>query len=72
MSDAVFAAFPAVWRLQLMIETWNVASWKLAERCAFVREGLLMEDTTLQNLTFRGSHTSNRSTAFACVPIKPS
>jgi len=41
MSDHLFEAFPKVWRLQLIIETWNVASWKLAERCAFVREGLL-------------------------------
>jgi ribosomal-protein-serine acetyltransferase len=41
MSDHVFAAFPAVFRQQLMIETWNVASWRLAERCGFVREGLL-------------------------------
>jgi RimJ/RimL family protein N-acetyltransferase len=31
----------AIHRLQLVIETWNVASWKLAERCGFVREGLL-------------------------------
>jgi RimJ/RimL family protein N-acetyltransferase len=28
-------------RLQLIIETWNVASWRLAERRGFVREGLL-------------------------------
>jgi RimJ/RimL family protein N-acetyltransferase len=39
--DHLFAATPEVHRLQLMIETWNVASWRLAERCAFVREGLL-------------------------------
>ena len=41
MSDHLFETFPNIWRLQLIIETWNVASWKLAERCAFVREGLL-------------------------------
>lgn len=41
ITNHLFEAFPAVWRLQLIIETWNVASWKLAERCAYVREGLL-------------------------------
>lgn len=29
------------YRLQLIIEVWNVASWKVAERCGYVREGLL-------------------------------
>lgn len=40
-SDHLFAARPGVYRQQLVIETWNVASWKLAERCGFVREGLM-------------------------------
>lgn len=41
MVDHLFSAADDVFRLQLIIETWNVASWKLAERCGFVREGLL-------------------------------
>lgn len=41
MGDHLLAVFPAVFRLQLIIETWNVASWRLAERCGYVREGLL-------------------------------
>ena len=40
-SDHLFEARPEFYRLQLIIETWNVPSWKLAERCGFVREGLL-------------------------------
>ncbi|HEX3407386.1 MAG TPA: GNAT family protein, partial [Caulobacteraceae bacterium] len=36
-----FAAMPAFYRQQLIIEVWNTPSWKLAERCGFVREGLL-------------------------------
>jgi [ribosomal protein S5]-alanine N-acetyltransferase len=40
-SDHLFAEIPAFFRQQLMIEVWNTASWKLAERCGFVREGLL-------------------------------
>lgn len=39
--DHLFGAAPGFYRLQLLIETWNTPSWKLAERCAFVREGLL-------------------------------
>lgn len=41
LSDHLFECLIDVFRLQLIIETWNVASWKLAERCGFVREGLL-------------------------------
>lgn len=41
LSDYLFAQQPNVYRQQLMIEVWNTASWKLAERCGFVREGLL-------------------------------
>ena len=40
-SDLVHAERPAVWRQQLLIETWNTPSWKLAERCGFLREGVL-------------------------------
>lgn len=40
-SDLLFAERPAIYRQQLMIEAWNTASWKLAERCGFTREGLL-------------------------------
>lgn len=40
-SDHLFAERPAAFRQQLLIEVWNTASWKLAERCGFVREGLL-------------------------------
>jgi ribosomal-protein-alanine N-acetyltransferase len=40
-SDLLFAEIPNFHRQQLIIEVWNTASWKLAERCGFVREGLL-------------------------------
>lgn len=40
-SDHLFDQVPGFYRLQLMIEAWNTPSWKLAERCGFVREGLL-------------------------------
>lgn len=40
-ADLLFEERPRVHRLQLMIEVWNTASWKLAERCGFVREGLV-------------------------------
>jgi len=40
-SNYLFANRPSYYRLQLVIETWNVPSWKLAERCGFVREGLM-------------------------------
>ncbi|HEY1929303.1 MAG TPA: GNAT family protein [Caulobacteraceae bacterium] len=41
LTDYLFVAKQSVHRIQLLIEAWNVPSWKLAERCAFVREGLL-------------------------------
>lgn len=41
LADLLFAERPAFHRLQLMIEVWNTASWRLAERCGFVREGLV-------------------------------
>ena len=40
-SDYLFAQIPTFFRQQLIIEVWNTPSWKLAERCGFVREGLL-------------------------------
>lgn len=40
-SDYLFAQIPTAYRQQLVIEVWKTASWKLAERCGFVREGLL-------------------------------
>ncbi len=32
---------PGVGRLQLFVEPWNEGSWRLAEACGFMREGLL-------------------------------
>lgn len=40
-SSYLFEQRPNHYRQQLMIEAWNVASWKTAERAGFVREGLL-------------------------------
>ena len=40
-SDYLFAEFPDIFRHQLLIEVWNTASWKFAERCGFLREGVL-------------------------------
>jgi RimJ/RimL family protein N-acetyltransferase len=40
-SDLLFRERPDFYRQQLMIEVWNTASWRVAERCGFVREGLL-------------------------------
>lgn len=41
LSELIFTERPNCYRLQLMIEVWNTASWKVAERCGYVREGLL-------------------------------
>lgn len=41
LSEHLFATRPGVHRLQLVIEAWNAASWRLAERCGYLREGLL-------------------------------
>ena len=41
MSQAVLDSHPECFRLQLIIETWNVASWRLAERCGYQREGVM-------------------------------
>jgi len=40
-SDLLFRERPDFYRQQLVIEVWNTASWRLAERCGFIREGLL-------------------------------
>ncbi len=40
-SDLLFAERPSFHRQQLIIEVWNTASWRLAERCGFMREGML-------------------------------
>lgn len=40
-SDYLFAHHPECYRLQLIIETWNDASVRLAEACGYVREGVL-------------------------------
>jgi RimJ/RimL family protein N-acetyltransferase len=39
--DLIFAQRPRCWRLQLIIETWNDASARLAEACGYQREGVL-------------------------------
>ena len=40
-SDLLFSLKPNFFRQQLIIEVWNTASWKVAERCGFLREGVL-------------------------------
>lgn len=40
-SDHLFDTRPAFFRQQLIIEVWNTQSWKVAERCGFIREGIL-------------------------------
>jgi RimJ/RimL family protein N-acetyltransferase len=40
-SDVVFAEHPDCHRLQLIIETWNDASARLAEACGYASEGIL-------------------------------
>lgn len=41
MSKVVLDSHPDCYRLQLIIETWNDASWRLAERCGYQREGVM-------------------------------
>lgn len=41
LTELIFTERPACYRLQLIIEVWNTPSWKVAERCGYVREGLL-------------------------------
>jgi RimJ/RimL family protein N-acetyltransferase len=40
-SDLLFAEHPDCHRLQLIIETWNDASARLAENCGYASEGIL-------------------------------
>ncbi|HEY2753486.1 GNAT family protein [Phenylobacterium sp.] len=40
-SDLLFAEHPWCHRLQLIIETWNYASARLAENCGYASEGVL-------------------------------
>jgi RimJ/RimL family protein N-acetyltransferase len=40
-SDLLFAEHPDCHRLQLIIETWNDASARLAEACGYASEGIL-------------------------------
>ncbi|MDO5736975.1 MAG: GNAT family protein [Propionibacteriaceae bacterium] len=37
------AMLPGVGRLQLFVEPWNEGSWRIAEACGFMREGLLRQ-----------------------------
>ncbi len=41
LSDHLFLNRLNLYRHQLVIEVWNTASWKVAERSGFVREGIL-------------------------------
>jgi len=41
LSDLLFSTKPSFFRQQLIIEVWNTASWKVAEKCGFLREGIL-------------------------------
>jgi RimJ/RimL family protein N-acetyltransferase len=41
LSDHLFATKAGIYRHQLLIEVWNTASWKVAERGGFTREGIL-------------------------------
>lgn len=41
LSDRLFAERPQIVRHQLTIECTKTASWKVAERCGFTREGIL-------------------------------
>ena len=41
LSELLFSLRSDIYRHQLIIEVWNTASWKVAERAGFVREGIL-------------------------------
>ncbi|UTP37826.1 GNAT family N-acetyltransferase [Phenylobacterium sp. LH3H17] len=41
LTGLLFDERPDCFRLQLIIETWNEASWRIAERCGYTREALL-------------------------------
>lgn len=34
-------SLPGIYRLELYVEPWNEGSWRAAERCGYMREGLL-------------------------------
>ena len=40
---------PGVGRLQLFVEPWNDGSWRIAESCSYMREGLLRQWQTVGN-----------------------
>jgi len=40
-SDFLFDSRPLDFRQHFIIEVWNAASWKVAERAGFLREGVL-------------------------------
>lgn len=40
-TDLLMRERPKSFRLQLIIEVWNTPSWHVAERCGYVREGLM-------------------------------
>lgn len=41
VSDYLFSTMPKILRQQLIIEVGNTPSWKVAERCGFIREGVM-------------------------------
>ncbi|MEM7017751.1 MAG: GNAT family protein [Pseudomonadota bacterium] len=41
LSDYLFEHLTDFYRQQLLIAVWNTPSWKVAERCGFLREGVL-------------------------------
>ena len=41
LSDHLFSTSTSISRQQLLIEVWNAPSWKVAEHCGFIREGIL-------------------------------
>jgi RimJ/RimL family protein N-acetyltransferase len=41
LSDLLFADRPQFYRQQLVIGVWNTPSWKVAERCGFLRERVM-------------------------------
>jgi len=41
LSDHLFMKRPSIFRQQLLIEVGNTPSWRVAENCGFVREGIL-------------------------------
>lgn len=56
-SDLLFDTRPLDFRQQLVIEVWNTPSWKVAERCGFLREGVLRSS---------GFGAGDRADSFIC------